>query len=240
MLDTHLKEHTIVTEFLSSLIEADNACLLAINGWHAPWADTFMYAFSGKWIWIPLYASLLYVIGRNLRWQVAVGCAVAIALTIVFADQVGASLIRPEVARLRPSNLENPLSAMVHIVNGYRGGSYGFPSCHAANTFGLAFFLVYLFRSRLLSAFILAWALVTCYSRAYLGVHYPGDLLAGAVLGFVGPASATASFRKSAGTVVPSIRASCGCRWPWGALRSWGCWCTPLYRFLPFKTDIPL
>lgn len=113
MLDTHLKEHTIVTEFLSSLIEADNACLLAINGWHAPWADTFMYAFSGKWIWIPLYASLLYVIGRNLRWQVAVGCAVAIALTIVFADQVGASLIRPEVARLRPSNLENPLSAMV-------------------------------------------------------------------------------------------------------------------------------
>lgn len=101
-----------MTEFLSSLIEADNACLLAINGWHAPWADTFMYAFSGKWIWIPLYASLLYVIGRNLRWQVAVGCAVAIALTIVFADQVGASLIRPEVARLRPSNLENPLSEM--------------------------------------------------------------------------------------------------------------------------------
>lgn len=137
-----------MTEFLSSLIEADNACLLAINGWHAPWADTFMYAFSGKWIWIPLYASLLYVIGRNLRWQVAVGCAVAIALTIVFADQVGASLIRPEVARLRPSNLENPLSAMVHIVNGYRGGSYGFPSCHAANTFGLAFFILYLFRNR--------------------------------------------------------------------------------------------
>ena len=144
-----------------------------------------MYAFSGKWIWIPLYASLLYVIGRNLRWQVAVGCAVAIALTIVFADQVGASLIRPEVARLRPSNLENPLSEMVHIVNGYRGGSYGFPSCHAANTFGLAFFVVYLFRSRLLSTFILVWALVTCYSRAYLGVHYPGDLLAGALLGFL-------------------------------------------------------
>ncbi|WP_288316415.1 phosphatase PAP2 family protein [uncultured Mediterranea sp.] len=196
MLDTHLKEHTIVTEFLSSLIEADNACLLAINGWHAPWADTFMYAFSGKWIWIPLYASLLYVIGRNLRWQVAVGCAVAIALTIVFADQVGASLIRPEVARLRPSNLENPLSEMVHIVNGYRGGSYGFPSCHAANTFGLAFFVVYLFRSRLLSTFILVWALVTCYSRAYLGVHYPGDLLAGAVLGFVGASLCYGLFQK--------------------------------------------
>ena len=71
------------TDLLSQLIEADNACLLAINGWHAPWADTFMYAFSGKVVWGPLYASLLYVIGRNLRWQVALGCAVAIALTIV-------------------------------------------------------------------------------------------------------------------------------------------------------------
>ena len=171
------------TDLLSQLIEADNACLLAINGWHAPWADTFMYAFSGKVVWVPLYASLLYVIGRNLRWQVALGCAVAIALTIVLAEQIGASLIRAEVARLRPSNLDNPLSEMVHIVNGYRSGRYGFPSCHAANTFGLAFFILYLFRNRLLSAFILGWAVVTCYSRAYLGVHYPGDLLAGALLG---------------------------------------------------------
>lgn len=108
----------MLTDFLSQLIEADNACLLAINGWHAPWADTFMYAFSGKIVWIPLYASLLYVIVRNLRWQVALGCAVAIALTIVLADQIGASLIRPIAERLRPSNLDNPISEMVHIVNG--------------------------------------------------------------------------------------------------------------------------
>lgn len=174
------------TDILSSLIEADNACLLAINGWHSEWADTFMYAFSGKWIWIPFYVSLFYVIVRNMRWQVAVGCAVAIALTIVFADQIGASLIRPEVARLRPSNLQNPLSEMVHIVNGYRSGRYGFPSCHAANTFGLAFFIFYLFRNRMVSWWVLLWAVLTCYSRAYLGVHYPGDLLAGALLGFIG------------------------------------------------------
>ena len=176
----------MLTDFLSQLIEADNACLLAINGWHAPWADTFMYAFSGKVVWVPLYASLLYVIGRNLRWQVAVGCAVAIALTIVLADQIGASLIRPIAERLRPSNLDNPISEMVHIVNGYRSGRYGFPSCHAANTFGLAFFVFYLFRNRLLSTFIFGWAVVTCYSRAYLGVHYPGDLLAGTIVGLIG------------------------------------------------------
>ena len=135
---------------------------------------------------VPLYAAILYVIVRNLHWKVAIGCAVAIALTITFADQMGATVIRPLVCRLRPANLENPVSEFVHIVNGYRGGRYGFPSCHAANTFGLAFFLFYLFRNRALNWFIMIWALLTCYSRSYLGVHYPGDLLAGALVGFAG------------------------------------------------------
>lgn len=157
----------ILADVLSGLVEMDTDLLLAINGWRAEWADLFMYAFSGKWIWIPLYASILYVIARNLHWKVAIGCAVAIALTIIFADQIGATLIRPWVCRLRPANPENPISEFVHIVNGYRGGRYGFPSCHAANTFGLAFFLFYLFRNRALNWFIMVWALLTCYSRSY-------------------------------------------------------------------------
>ena len=176
----------IFTDVLTALNDLDSSLLLAVNGWHSEWADAFMYTFSGKLIWVPMYAAILYVVVKNFSWKVMLFCLLGIALSITLADQVGASLIRPLVGRLRPANLDNPLSEMIHVVNGYRGGRYGFPSCHAANTFGLAFFLVYLFRSRLLSAFILAWALVTCYSRAYLGVHYPGDLLAGAVLGFVG------------------------------------------------------
>lgn len=87
------------------------------------------------------------------------------------------------VCRLRPSNPENPLSEMVHIVGGYRGGSYGFPSCHAANSFALASFLILLFANRKLSLFIFAWAVLNSYSRVYLGVHYPGDLLVGAIIG---------------------------------------------------------
>ena len=170
-------------DFLSQL---DSSLLLAINGWHSAWADQFMYAYSSKWVWIPMYVSLVYFIFRNLHWRTALGCAVAVALTIVFADQVCSHLIRPAAERLRPSCLDNPISEYVHIVNGYRSGRYGFPSAHAANTFGLACLLTWVFRNRALSTFMVLWALVTCYSRAYLGVHYPGDLVVGAFVGCVG------------------------------------------------------
>lgn len=75
---------------------------------------------------------------------------------------------------------------MVYIVNGRRGGGFGFPSCHAANSFGLAIFLICLFRKRWLSIFIVLWAFTNSYTRLYLGLHYPGDLVAGAIIGGFG------------------------------------------------------
>lgn len=175
----------ILMNVLAELNNIDSSLLLTVNSWRSAWADAFMYAFSGKLIWVPMYAAILYVVVRSFSWKVMLFCLLGIALSITLADQIGASLIRPLVARLRPSNLDNPLSEMVHVVNGYRGGRYGFPSCHAANSFALAFFLFYLFRCRAFTWFIMLWATVNCYSRAYLGVHYPGDLLTGALLGFL-------------------------------------------------------
>ena len=187
----------LMTDFLQFLNALDNQLLLAINGLHNTYFDTFMYAYSGKWVWVPMYAALVYLLFRNLPWKVALACLVGVALTITFADQLGASLIRPWVGRLRPANLENPISEYVHIVNGYRGGSYGFPSCHAANTFGLTFYLMFLVRRRGFTLFMCVWALLTCYSRAYLGVHYPGDLFAGALLGLCGAALMYGLFRRA-------------------------------------------
>ena len=103
----------------------DTQVFLALNGLHAPYFDVFMKLFTGKWIWVPMYAAVLFAVVRNYRWRQTLAVLVCVALAITIADQVCATLIRPEVCRLRPSNPENPLSEMVHIVGGYRGGSYG-------------------------------------------------------------------------------------------------------------------
>ncbi len=121
-----------------------------------------------------------------MRPSVSLLAVISIVLTIVYADQICATLIRPLVERMRPSNPNNPISEWVHIVNGKRGGRYGFPSCHAANSFGLAFFVMLLFKNRLLTLFILLWAALNSYSRIYIGVHYPGDLIAGMLVGLSG------------------------------------------------------
>lgn len=124
---------------LQGAIDVDTNIFFPINRMHNMYFDYFMSAYSGKWVWIPMYAAIWYVMLRNFHWKVTLFCMIGFALTITFADQACATWIRPYVERMRPSNLNNPISEMVHIVNNHRGGRYGFPSCHAANTFGLAF-----------------------------------------------------------------------------------------------------
>lgn len=169
---------------LESLQNIDQTLLLAINGWHSPYWDTFMYLFTNKLVWIPLYVSILYVLARNLNWRMVIFTAVAFGLLITVADQLCSTVLRPVFERSRPSH--NPeIADIIHLVNGKRGGRFGFPSCHAANTFALACFIALLFRNKTLSWFFMLWAIVTCYTRAYIGVHYPGDLLFGAAIGFL-------------------------------------------------------
>lgn len=170
-------------EFILWLSDIDARLLLIVNGAHSPFFDSVMWCISGRWIWVPFYAVLAYLLFRRMSWKRASICLVTIGLIILAADQTCATLIRPEIGRLRPANLNNPLSSFVHVVNGYRGGIYGFPSCHAANTFALAVFMSLVIRHKWFTVMMFSWAFVVSYSRMYLGVHYFGDLFCGATIG---------------------------------------------------------
>lgn len=173
----------IFKEFILWLSDIDARLLLIVNGAHSPFFDSVMWCISGRWIWVPFYAVLAYLLFRRMSWKRASICLVTIGLIILAADQTCATLIRPEIGRLRPANLNNPLSSFVHVVNGYRGGRYGFPSCHAANTFALAVFMSLVIRHKWFTVMMFSWAFVVSYSRMYLGVHYFGDLFCGATIG---------------------------------------------------------
>lgn len=170
-------------EFILWLSDIDARLLLIVNGAHSPFFDSVMWCISGRWIWVPFYAVLAYLLFRRMSWKRASICLVTIELIILAADQTCATLIRPEIGRLRPANLNNPLSSFVHVVNGYRGGRYGFPSCHAANTFALAVFMSLVIRHKWFTVMMFSWAFIVSYSRMYLGVHYFGDLFCGATIG---------------------------------------------------------
>lgn len=170
-------------EFILWLSDIDARLLLIVNGAHSPFFDSVMWCISGRWIWVPFYAVLAYLLFRRMSWKRASICLVTIGLIILAADQTCASLIRPEIGRLRPANLNNPLSSFVHVVNGYRGGRYGFPSCHAANTFALAVFMSLVIRHKWFTVMMFSLAFIVSYSRMYLGVHYFGDLFCGATIG---------------------------------------------------------
>lgn len=167
------------------LNDIDNQLIVAINNAiRCEFLDHFMKMFSGKWIWVPFYLSLaIMAMIRRTNWLQFFTFLLAAGVVIALSDHTCAAIIRPYVGRLRPSNLDNPISSMVSIVGDYRGGSYGFPSCHAANSFALATFIALTFKKWPIVTTIFIWATINSLSRIYLGVHYPGDLIVGAIVG---------------------------------------------------------
>jgi undecaprenyl-diphosphatase len=169
------------------LIEFDKKALLYLNGMHTPLLDKVMWWITGDTSWIPLYLILLIVIIYRERPYRFIYTLLFIAVTVVLCDQIS-TLIKDIVARPRPTH-DYEIKDLVHVIynadrpDGYRGGAYGFVSSHAANVFGVATFLANQFKHYKWSLFLIAWATVVSYSRIYLGVHYPLDILFGAVLG---------------------------------------------------------
>ncbi len=167
--------------FWEHIIAWDKELLLFGNSFHTPFLDNVFLIFSGKLIWLPAVLVLIYTIVRTQRRD-AVWTILFLALAIVLADQISSGLLKPLVARLRPTH-EPTLAGLVQIVHGYKGGLYGFASSHAANATAVAVFTALLFRRKLYTWTISLWAVTNMYTRIYLGVHYPADIFCGILIG---------------------------------------------------------
>ncbi len=169
---------------LDFLTHLDTTILLFINGHHTPFFDKLMLDFSAKFFWAPLYALLIYWIFKDKKWYGFL-VLVFVALTITAGDQLSVHAFKNVFMRLRPC-YEPSLQGLLHMVK-YCGGKYGFVSSHATNSFAVLAFLIGFFRNKrpYVKWIMWTWALLIIYSRVYLGVHYPSDVLGGAVLGIV-------------------------------------------------------
>jgi len=169
--------------WIDAIVNWDKAAFLAINSLHNPFFDFVMYWLSNRPLWIPLYVFLIYLIVRHYRrnaWYILLSVIILVVLT----DQVSVHLFKNVFHRLRPCH-DPILSGMVYTLNGECGGTYGFISSHAANSFGFVVFLFPFLRKIVpgLNWALIAWAALVSYSRIYLGVHFPLDVIVGAMVG---------------------------------------------------------
>ena len=170
---------------MEELIQLDNQLLLWFNGSDSLFLDGLVKTLTTATTWIPLYLGLFYLVLKNndnvQKVLLVLGCA---GLCVFLAGSLNDLFVKPWVARWRPSR-DPEIAMLVDVVNGYRGGRYGFFSSHAANTFSLAIFFTLLVRSKVLSVAMVLWSLLNCWTRLYLGVHFPGDILCGLLWGGV-------------------------------------------------------
>ncbi|MCI6324728.1 MAG: phosphatase PAP2 family protein [Bacteroidales bacterium] len=213
------------------LIHIDQQWLLAINGWHSEWADILMWYISKSTTWLPLYALLVGLIvyrfgilspslcregrrGSSLLRVIIILAGFAVAVGV--SDFVSSGIIKPWVCRLRPTH-EPELAGLIHLVNGYTGGLYGFVSSHAANTMACALLFALLYRNIYATVGLMLWVALNCYSRMYLGVHYPADIIGGLAIGALMATLTYGMVRRLVEHVDErSEGAGASCRWPEG------------------------
>lgn len=167
------------------LISLDKQWLLAVNGSDSLYLDRVAHVLTTALTWLPLYLSLFYVVlHNNENFRKVLYVLAGAGLCVLLAGTVDDMIVKPMVARWRPTH-DPEIGMFVDVVDGYRGGRYGFFSAHASNTFSIAVYFCWLIRSRLLSIALVIWSFTNCWTRMYLGVHFPGDILVGLTWGLI-------------------------------------------------------
>lgn len=165
---------------MNKIEHLDQQLFLFLNSLNSPFFDQVMHAISGKLIWVPLYLAILIYLGITYKRKFLI-ILLFIIIAATFSDQFSV-IIKNLVQRLRPC-LEPELNGLVHLFRGECGGKYSFVSSHATNSFDVALLSLLFIRKRWYTISIIIWAAVIGYSRIYLGVHYPGDVICGSILG---------------------------------------------------------
>jgi undecaprenyl-diphosphatase len=169
-------------EAIERLLPLERDLFFLLNGSDSPWLDDWMWTVSGRFVWIPLFLAILFLFFYRTPAKQALLVTLFFILVFVLSDQLSSGICKPFFERFRPTHHPD-FKELVDIVNGYRGGRYGFISGHATNSFGLAIFLSLLFRHRGVTLSSLGWATLNSYTRIYLGVHFVSDIVAGMIAG---------------------------------------------------------
>jgi undecaprenyl-diphosphatase len=172
-------------QIIEKLNALDVRLFLSLNKHHNAFFDPIMYWASNKYFWVPFYLLIVILIIRAYKKR-SILIFICTGILITLSDQLSSAVIKPLVKRLRPSH--NPaLAGLVHLSSAGPGGLYGFVSGHATNCFALFIFLTIILCKKFtpLKWVLFIWAIVVSYSRIYVGVHYPGDVICGAALGSI-------------------------------------------------------